>query len=172
MFQLSEFINQNKGKKLDWDNYYGPQCVDLVQYWVNNLGYSPFWGDAWQIYQQAGKDYTQIANPPIGGPQEGDIVVWSYSYNYAGGHVAIATGKGQSTGKATDWFEVFSQNDPFNSACALKTYSFSNVVGWLRPKNYKVKLTDSEKIVKINNKIETQISDTDFRNYVRELLKQ
>lgn len=174
MITLTDFITKYNGKEVDFDGYYGAQCVDLVQYWAQNLGGSPFWGDTYQIYSQAGTFYVQIPNPPVGGPKEGDIVVWAYTYNWAGGHVGIATGKGISTGAATDWFECFEQNDPTGSACQLKTYPFNSVMGWLRPKNYPpvTHLTDTQKIQAINSIIETQISDTQFRNSTREILKK
>jgi len=163
MITLNEFIANNNGKKVDFDGYYGAQCVDLVQYWSQNLGGPRFWGDAYQIYSQAGSFYTQIPNPPVGGPKEGDIVVWAYQYNWGGGHVGVATGKGVSTGANSDWFEVFEQNDPTGDPCKLKKYDYGNVLGWLHPKNYQP-LTKEQQMLQIIN---TQISDTEFRNKTR-----
>ena len=169
MLTFSEFLNKYKGKWVDFDGYYGAQCVDLVQYWAKNLGYPAFWGDAYQIYQQAGNNYIQVPNPPIGGPKEGDIVVWAYSYNYGGGHVGIATGKGVSTGLSSDWFECFEQNDPTGKPCQLKNYNFNSVLGWLHPKI--ITLTDSQKLSQIKTWAnDTTIPDSDFRYKVNQLL--
>jgi len=161
MLNFQDFFNKYNGKFLDFDGFYGPQCVDLVQYWSQNLGGPRFTGNAWQLYTQAGVFYTQVPNPPIGGPKQGDIVVWAYSYNYAGGHTGIATGKGVSTGASTDWFECFEQNDPTGKPCQLKNYNFNNVLGWLHQKTV---MTDTQKLAQIKIwRNDTTIPDSDFR---------
>jgi hypothetical protein len=171
MITLTEFINKYKGKWVDFDGYYGAQCVDLVQYWSQNLGGHRFKGDAYSIFYQAGTFYDQVPNPPIGNPKEGDIVVWAYTYNWAGGHTGVATGKGISTGASSDWFECFEQNDPTGKPCQLKNYNFNNVLGWLHPKNYEGILTCDQKVVQIKNWInDGSIPDSDFRYKVKNLL--
>jgi len=174
MITLTEFINKWNGKYLTVLSP-GKQCFDLVVAQTNNLGVphfpnnpSPFpYANAYQIYTDFGafqsQYFTRIANPPVGGPLGGDIVVWSYPYNYAGGHTGVATGKGASTGASSDWFECFEQNDPRNKPCQLRNYNFSNVLGWLRPKYYTT-LTKEQQMLAIIN---TPISDPDFRNKVR-----
>jgi hypothetical protein len=166
---IQEFLDKYEGKFIDFDGYYGAQCVDLVQYWSQNLGGPRFWGDAYQLYSQAGTFYTQVPNPPIGGPKAGDIVVFAYSYNWAGGHTGIATGKGVSIGLSSDWFECFEQNDPTGKPCQLKNYNFSNVLGWLHPKV--AQMTDAQKLAQIKTWAgDTTIADSDFRYKVKTLL--
>jgi len=128
---LSEHLNQK------WE-VYDPtnkdQCVDAVIGWNEYLGIEPkTFGvqNAYQIYtspnENTKKNFEIIKNSLLGVPKKGDIVVWSNQYGPAG-HTAIATGKGNVLN-----FEVFSQNDPLGSPCVLKTYSYSKVLGWLRP---------------------------------------
>lgn len=169
MLTLTDFIAKYNGKYLDFDGYYGAQCVDLVQYWSQNLGGPRFWGNAYQIYQQAGTFYTQVPNPPVGGPKAGDIVVWAYSYNYAGGHVGVATGNGESTGYSSDWFEVFEQNDPKGKPCQLKKYNFMSVLGWLHPKV--MAITPDQKIAQIKLWVnDSSITREDFYQKVKQIV--
>lgn len=182
MITLTDFINQNNGKYISILSP-GKQCFDLVVKWTNNLNIphypnnpSPFpYANAYQIYMDFGsfqsRYFTRIANPPVGIPKEGDIVVWAYSYNYAGGHTGVATGKGVSTGASSDWFECFEQNDPIGKPCQLRNYSFNNVLGWLRPRNYVVSLTDSQKLEQIRKYVlDNSISREDFYQKVKQLI--
>lgn len=129
MLTLSEFVKLFNGTSIDYDNFYGAQCVDLVQFWNRNLGSNDrFTGDASSLANQTLNGfYTWIPNTPGGVPQAGDIVVFDGSFNNSVGHVMIATGKGD-----TNTFEAFEQNDP--GACLIKTYGYGNyTLGWLRP---------------------------------------
>lgn len=160
------------------------QCFDLVvKYCMEVLGLpiTIFGGltYAYQIWSPSTKmaveNFDYIENSTTANPIEGDIVVWSHWYNFSwnfwgAGHTGVATGKGVAEGKSSDWFECFEQNDPTGTYSHLRIYNYNNVVGWLRKKS--PKLTDSQKIVLINSTIETQISDTQFRNFTREILKK
>jgi hypothetical protein len=118
------------------------QCVDLAVAWCDFLGIPrvfPF-QYAYQIFTSFGdtqaKYFDRIYNQADNKPIEGDIPVWKWEYNYAGGHVGVATGRGVSEGKSTDWFSCFVQNDPVGEKCQIiENYDFDYVLGWLRPKN-------------------------------------
>jgi len=179
---LTDFINKWNGKYLSVLTPTSKQCFDAVVGWTDNLGVPHFTGNpspfpypnACQIYANFGnfqaQYFTQFPNPPVGGPKEGDIVVWAYAYNYAGGHTGVATGKGVSTGASTDWFECFEQNDPTGHVCQLKNYGFGNVLGWLRPKNYGTPLTCDQKLSQIKTwQKDTNIKDSDFRYKVGQI---
>lgn len=163
MLTYKQFFDQYNGKYWDFDSAWGNQCFDLIQFWAKNLNIPPITGAyAYQIYNTADTKYfTKIPNGPNDVPREGDIIVWSWYYNYAGGHTGVATGKGDV------WsFECFEQNDPTGSNSHLRTYKYDQVIGWIRPKNYTTQpvLTKEQQMLKIIN---TQITDTDFRNKVR-----
>jgi len=134
---LDQFILENNNKPLEvYDPSNKNQCVDLVLGWLKKLGLGDLIplgiANAYQIYSPSTPSlkahFDIIANSPTAVPQAGDIVVWSSAYGPAG-HTAVATGKGD-----TKSFEAFSQNDPTGKPCILKTYTYSKVLGWLRPK--------------------------------------
>ena len=157
------------------------QCFDLaVKYCMEVLGLpiTIFQGliYAYQIWipstKLAVEKFDYIDNTATAVPQEGDIVVWNHWYNFqwnpyfwGAGHVGIATGKGD-----VNSFECFEQNDPTGTYSHLRWYGYTNIDGWLRAKP--TKLTDTQKIAYINSITETQISDTQFRNSTREILKK
>lgn len=129
---LQAFIDKYSGKFIDFDGYYGNQCVDLVQQYNKEVFNGSFLSgaNAYDIYSTYPKDiYGAVDNSPTGIPGAGNIVVWSKSFNGTAGHIGIATGTGN-----TDTFECFVQNDPTGSNCHLKTYNYNSVLGWLVPK--------------------------------------
>ncbi len=152
------------------------QCFDLVVAYTDFLKIPrvfPFLY-AYQIYTNFGdaqaKYFDRINNGPYDLVKTGDIVVWSNYYNGAGGHTAIATGEGDLYN-----FKAYEQNDPENWFASknshVRSYAYTgNVLGWLRPKNISLPLTDTQKIQEIKNKINTPISDTDYRNWERKFL--
>ena len=81
------WVNSKMGQSLDYDGYYGAQCVDLIKYYYKYLGVSPVKGN--------GCDYTTNSLPSGwsrvkgGTPQKGDILVYSASSSNSAGHVAI-----------------------------------------------------------------------------------
>lgn len=154
----------------------GNQCFDCVVSWTDNLTIphapgnpSPFpYEYAYQIYTGYStfqKTYfDRIGNGPLNSPQKGDIVVWSSNYNNGAGHTGVATGRGS-------WFnfDCFEQNDPVGSVSHVRTYSYSYVMGWLRPKA--VPLTCDQKLVKIRQEVESGNSDGDVRSHIRTILR-
>jgi len=174
---FSEFFSKWNGKYCEVSDPTNPnQCFDLVVAWTDSLGIPRTFNYmyAYQIYSNFGteqaKYFDKIYNGPAASPRQGDIPVWSWYFNYSGGHTGVATGKGVTTGTYTDWFECFEQNDPLKSVCHLKTYSYSNVLGWLRPKNYGIPLTDTQKWQATAIMVDdTTIPDSDFRYKVRKL---
>ncbi|PWU04796.1 MAG: hypothetical protein C5B43_04120 [Verrucomicrobia bacterium] len=137
MITFEDFTNLLNGTSVDFDNYFGDQCVDLVQFWSRNLGGPRFTGDAQDLANQAGTFYTWVANTPDAVPQKGDIIVWSKQLNNTVGHVAIASGTGD-----TNSFQAFEQNDPGPGVCLFKTYSYFAVLGWLHPASIPVNVQD------------------------------
>ena len=180
--KLLDFQNYIKGKfptgfveVVDPSNPF--QCFDLVVAycdWLKIPRVFPF-TYAYQIYTNFGTAqavyFDRIFNGPNDLVKEGDIVVWGYYYNFTAGHTAIATGEGDLYN-----FKAYEQNDPENWLASknshIRNYAYtSSVLGWLRPKAFNIPLTDTQKIQKIKDTIETQISDTEFRNFTRDLIK-
>lgn len=168
MKAFNQFFEENNNKYVEVvDPSSLNQCFDLVVKWSDELGIPrvfPF-NYAYQIYTSFGveqaKYFDRIVNSASNSPKEGDIMVFSNNYNWAGGHTGIATGKGSAQGNANDWFEMFSQNDPFRSNCHLVIYNYNYVLGWLHPKNYSSTLTPEQKITQVITILNTDgIQDT------------
>lgn len=131
MLSFDEFLSQYNGQQNVGNTPENKgQCVGLVSVWMDNLGIAHEWGDAKDLFDNAGPNsFEKIANTPDGIPQKGDIMVWSGTFNRGPGHTGIATGTGD-----TNTFECFEQNDPLGSSCHLKTYNYNYVTGWIRPR--------------------------------------
>lgn len=82
--------NEHWAENYDGSSYTLPQCVDLIVYYMNYLGITPFNGYG------NGYDYVGRSNLPSGwyytsSPSAGDIAVWAAGKGIAGGngHVAL-----------------------------------------------------------------------------------
>lgn len=134
---LSQFIALLNKTKWDVTDFNSPdQCFDLIVGWCDNIKIPRVFPHlyAYQIYTvwsgEKTKYFDRIENTPEVMPQAGDIIAWKLSYNGTAGHTAVATGKGD-----LNTFEAFSQNDPTDSPCITRKYSYDHVHGWLRPKH-------------------------------------
>lgn len=131
---VKEFFAKYNGKPIDYDGYYGNQCVDLYRQFVKEcLEYPQSPGvqgaaDIWTTYL---KDYYQrIDNTPDGVPQLGDIIIWNKNAGGGFGHVGIFDSG------SVDNFLSFDQNWPVNSFCHFQSHNYTNVLGWQRPKKF------------------------------------
>ncbi|OGO14256.1 MAG: hypothetical protein A2Y53_03880 [Chloroflexi bacterium RBG_16_47_49] len=132
---LEQFIIRWNGKFIDFDQQFGPQCVDLArQYMVEVLNFpnssiKPVVGakDMYEKYSTLVDPlyFERIPNTPTGVPLEGDIVLWG---NSTYGHVAVFV-EGD-----TNSFRSFDQNYPTGSPCHIQNHTYVNCLGWLRPK--------------------------------------
>jgi len=130
---LLEFIKKYTGQEVDFDGWYGTQCMDLMhQYVYDVLGiknktvlaapsakevYLNFkWGDL----------FDKIDNTPNGIPREGDIIFWSTGQ---WGHVAIFI---EGT---VNSFKSFDANWPTGTLPHIQGHYYTNVLGWLRVKD-------------------------------------
>lgn len=134
---FDEYFKNRTGKGIDYDGNYGVQCFDLANdYSVKVVGGKQFVGmGAYEIYtnyanQPAHELYERIPNTPEFVPKKGDIMVWGQSLG-KWGHVAICTGKGDTT-----WFESYDQNwTGRNDPVTLIKHNYNCVLGVLRPKD-------------------------------------
>lgn len=140
---IQEFFEKWNGKFIDYDNFYGAQCFDLIQQYNKELYQGPFLTgnaafDLWESYPV--DYYERILNTPTGIPEKGDIVIWGKEIGQYG-HVAIF-----SEGDINK-FISFDQNFPLNSPCHFQNHDYRGVIGWLHPlKN----LADSILVLKAN----------------------
>lgn len=129
---LDGFVDKYLGKKVDYDGFYGGQCVDLYRQYVKKvLGFpqSPGVGGAAEIWESADpKYYDFIKNDPNAVPSRGDIVIWNRRVGGGFGHVAIFL-SGDVNG-----FTSLDQNWPTLSKVTKTKHTYSSVIGWLHPK--------------------------------------
>jgi hypothetical protein len=122
-----EFFTKYNNKGIDYDGYYGFQCMDLAhQYAVEVNGQDiPAAPAAKDVWGKATPGYEKIANTPTGVPQKGDIIIWGVGIGPYG-HIAVF-----NEGNANS-FTSFDQNWPINSLCHFQNHNYNGVVGWLR----------------------------------------
>lgn len=167
---FDNFIAKWNGRGIDFDGYYGDQCMDLMhQYCVEVLGLTdgrilaaPSAKDVYLNYPKTfGSQYfTQIANTPTNVPQKGDIIFWGTGIGPYG-HVAIFRDGNVNS------FNSFDQNFPTGSKCKIVKHDYRGVLGWLRLKQ-QVKMIPSDKILAIT---EGTGSDGDKLARIRQLCK-
>lgn len=132
---VDAFFARWNGKSVDRDGAFGAQCVDFAAQYTAELfgvGYlpTPVTGGARDIYERfsLGQYFDKIANTPTFVPTKGDIVIWTAFSNNQFGHIAIATGEGD-----TNWFNSYDQN--WNAQRVEKVrHNYNSVLGVLRPK--------------------------------------
>ena len=135
--KFNDFIKNNTGKKLDYDGVYQNQCVDLMNFYMQdvigitrpNAQYSG--GSAYEIFKNAKTDdnFTKIISENDNQvPQKGDIIFWNTKIGQWG-HVAIYIDGNINR------FTSFDQNwGTALSPCQPTEHSYLGVCGWLRPK--------------------------------------
>lgn len=125
-----EFVTKYNGKGIDFDGWYGFQCMDLYQQYTKEvLEGSHVPANAykvWDNYDTA--TYNKIDNTPEGVPRKGDVVIWNENTGGGYGHIAVFV-EGDINS-----FKSFDQNWPVGSICHIQDHNYNNVTGWLRPK--------------------------------------
>lgn len=137
---FQEFIDKWNGKAADFDGFYGPQCVDLFNFYNRDVVgagrlYTPTTGgaaDLWNDFSGPGASaYRKIENTPTGVPMRGDVVIWRANQkNVTGpaGHVGIFMAGDVNS------FTSFDQNYPTGSLSHPQFHrNYAGVLGWLRP---------------------------------------
>jgi len=112
------------------------QCMDLAYAWIFTLDFPKATIQnqyAYQVYTNPKEITFQyfdlIPNTPSAIPQDGDIVVWNKTSGNVAGHIAVALGGG-----TTSKFKCFEQNSPLGTNAHIGDKTYTNVLGWLRPK--------------------------------------
>lgn len=135
MLRLNEFIAQYNGRKVGYpnDQTYPGQCVSLVKWWNQNLGYPVRYGNGKDWINNAGSDYLRYDYKPGELPIEGDIISWAAAKpaDPTYGHVAIVI-KADANG-----FQSFDQGWG-KDICQVVYHNYQSVQGWIRPKNYTI----------------------------------
>lgn len=129
-----EFVQTYKGRAIDYDNYAGVQCVDLIKLYLDKVFgvKAGAWGDAkyyWIDFEKHSgltNNFVRVSNTGSYLPAKGDIVVWSRGQY---GHVAVATGESTSSS-----FYSWDMNWGTKPMIRVK-HTYKEVYGSLRPKD-------------------------------------
>lgn len=135
---LQKFIDENNGKFKDFDKAYGPQCVDLIRYYLRDvIGISAYaipaakWAnDMFNKFPDKGdSNFIKIYNAKDNWPIFGDVVFsqWKLFGVVYRRHVSLATKGNIKT------YISFDQNWPEGFPCRYTNHNYSGTLGWLRP---------------------------------------
>jgi len=129
--KIQDFFDKYNGKGIDYDGYYGFQCVDLYRQYCKEcleLPQSPPTAGAVNIWNSyLTKYFDRISNQPNNAPIMGDIIIWGTGVGQFG-HIAICSSATVMN------FVSFDQNWPVGSLCHLQNHNYKYVLGWLRVK--------------------------------------
>jgi len=133
---LEEFVKKYNGKKVDYDNAYGAQCVDLFrQYTKEVLGIKEHTGpcatsggakDLFLDYDKMPVEKKYFTRSKGKAYQPGDVLIWDATEKNQYGHVAIFLAYlGNSV-------LVFQQNGITQAGAEIQVWTRDNLLGYLR----------------------------------------
>src|SRR3990167_1301627 len=130
MSKISDFFAKWNNKGIDFDGYYGFQCMDLYQQYNKEcVGGLRVYANAYEMWTRYDKEkYIRIENLPDNVPLGGDVIIWNQNAGGGFGHIAVFSHGDAKT------FTSFDQNWPTGSTCHFQPHNYINVQGWLRPK--------------------------------------
>lgn len=140
MTTVKEVVNWAKGladsgKGVDFDGYYGTQCVDLPNWILGKFFGKSIWGNAIDLLNSAKQaGYTVIYDAPGVNPKAGDIFVMrvsSHIYGHTG--LVIADSDGYSIKTIEQNVDGNADALTVGGPARYITRSFNGVVGWIRP---------------------------------------
>lgn len=133
---LEEFVKKYNGKKVDYDNAYGAQCVDLFrQYAKEGLGIPEHTGpcatsggakDIFLDYNKMPVEKKYFYRSTQKNWIPGDVLIWDATEKNKYGHVAIFLAY---LGNA---FLVFEQNGITQAGAEIQVRTRDNLLGYLR----------------------------------------
>lgn len=155
------FFNQYNGQSNVGNNSVNKgECVGLASVFMDYFNIPHVYGNAKDIFYNAPDEYfTKILNTIDAIPQKGDIICWNGKMGGGYGHIGIDNGNAKQL-----TLDVFQQNDPTGSNCHVKTYSYDNIIGWLRVKNVGATPQPPQEIIVGNDVSEFQ-GDIDWNTY-------
>lgn len=144
---IQEFFDKYNNKGIDFDGFYGNQCMDLAEQYNNEIVKAPrLTGNASDVWDHFPNDYyDKIVNTPTNTPQLGDIIIWNRNVGGGFGHIAICENA------TLENFMSFDQNWPEGSNCHFQPHVYDNVLGWLHPKSFTADEIDSLRKARDNN---------------------
>ena len=128
--QVIDYVKTLVGGSVDYDGWYGAQCVDLIGHIMQKFcGFTP-WGNA--------VDYMSNALPAgatrhkgSAGIQPGDIPIWRFGANDPYGHIGFCTAVDNNT---TTCVEQNVDGGPIDKGgpARIRTRNFDYLIGYIR----------------------------------------
>ena len=132
---LSQFVSNYINDKVDYDNAFGCQCVDLFrQYVLVVLGHKKHTGavagakDLFLKYSELPEEQKVFDRIKTKTAKVGDCLVWGETKTNPYGHVAICLGQDKEN------LIVFEQDGYKQNGAKVMTRKTENLLGVLRPK--------------------------------------
>lgn len=130
---VDRFYARTNGQAINSCGGIKGQCVAGVQSYTNvelGIGGCPAFpvAGAKDMFGTRTDAFDWIKNTPSGVPPRGAIMVWNGNVGGGWGHTGVVTAANVNT------FDCYQQNDPYNSGMHVKTYNYTNVIGWGIPK--------------------------------------
>lgn len=137
--ELTDFINEWIGTKIDFDGHYGAQCVDLFRQYCKDVLHIPHTGlvegakDIYLKFDQMPREKWYFDRIPFEDSTEmkfGDVIVWDKTQTNEYGHVALFISKVDN-----EKVLVFEQDGFRQDGAKLNLRKTENILGVLRYKD-------------------------------------
>lgn len=141
---LDKFVKQYEGKKVDYDGYYGAQCVDLVRLYIHlvwNLIQPKNIISAYEAYTRwlrCGDGFNEIGWKSLTEIARGDIVIFPPTVTNPHGHIAIVLDV------ADDEVLCFEQNGFTQKGAEQKRRPLKSILGCLTLNKKKKRREENE----------------------------
>lgn len=131
--KLDEFINKHINTKVDFDNAFGAQCVDLFRQYCKDVLNIPHTGavegakDIFLNYDKLPLEQKYFKKYSTNNPKPADIIIWNETKTNKYGHIAIVVSS-LSNNKVL----VFEQDGFKQDGAKLAIRTTENMLGVLR----------------------------------------
>lgn len=132
---LEQFVEKYNGKKIDYDEHYGAQCVDVFRQYCEDVLAIPHTGGV----VGAAELYTKYDTMPLEQkyfkrvpykvgmfPEAGDVVIFAPTKSNKYGHVAIVLDA------SSEEIAVFEQDGFKQDGAHVGSWNYARVLGFLR----------------------------------------
>ena len=131
--KLDEFINKHINTKVDFDNAFGAQCVDLFRQYCKDVLNIPHTGavegakDVFLNYDKLPLEQKYFKKYSTNNPKPADVIIWNETKTNKYGHIAIVVSS-LSNNKVL----VFEQDGFKQDGAKLAIRTTENMLGVLR----------------------------------------
>lgn len=162
------WAKSQQGKGIDYDGYYGYQCMDLAAAYIMYVTDNKYrtWGNAIDaIRNNFGSYATIIKNTPSFEPQAGDVVVWTTGNFSTYGHIAIVLNG--NPGGDLQTITVIEQNWLGGGAsktefATVRTHDYTGITHFIRP-NFKKEVVKETATKTTTKPVTTSKKKTDIK---------